>query len=780
MINRRLATRLTHLQIERILRVETVAELMAAQVGRTLQRTLAQRKPQKITDTLAELPERLVTIADSAFERLAVWSHRETVGVFVRTFPRKWFRAVNPAVVLVGEDAGDQANPFLVDDGTGPHIGERMGDEEWAAWVQEHVFPAPDAARVREIMERPTAGQPYEQRIRGLSKLIEPEVTALRMAEGFSEGKNIDELARDVLPHIDGGVRASAKRIARTEGLRVANTMQREMYADLGDLMVGTQILATLDEHTRPEHALRNGRIYYNDLRKQPNVDTLPVLPDEPNCRCFDVPVMKMPEELANDPKLAADFRDAAGAAIPEPTIYSEWFAGASESRRMLAVGKRRYNEAKTRLGRKPDWLDFVDKDGGLMKRDALAEEDADARTVRRREVQMLIDHRRQMIADIRASGFELPGMQGPPRPPVAPKPEPPEPPVAPRKKTSKKPVKKKATKKKAATKKKETRQDILQRIAARPLKDRKKRLRTGGKPQDEAKAQPDRGELVRKKMAENAENAAQIREAFLKAAPEDIVDREDFRQRREELAKIYKTYPRDTERLKELRASFRADAIAWTEQANRDRATLVEAIRPEHTVDFEFKGRKATIGNPGGRAQEFMGNVTSLEHAANPNNGRENGAFELKAKRAPKNRSFHRTGEGVFMGQYAQTPTWVHEAAHSLEDQREVHELCKGFLHHRVGDEAPVLMRHVVPSAGYKSDEQGRKDDFLKTYLATGLRDHEQAANSAYYAGKHYAGATEILSMGTELLYEDPAAFARADPEWFDFTVGILNGELL
>ena len=51
---------------------------------------------------------------------------------------------------------------------------------------------------------------------------------------------------------------------------------------------------------------------------------------------------------------------------------------------------------------------------------------------------------------------------------------------------------------------------------------------------------------------------------------------------------------------------------------------------------------------------------------------------------------------------------------------------------------------------------------------------------NHAFYTGKEYPDkATEIVSMGLELLYEDPYNFAKADPEFFDFIMGILDGEL-
>ncbi len=38
----------------------------------------------------------------------------------------------------------------------------------------------------------------------------------------------------------------------------------------------------------------------------------------------------------------------------------------------------------------------------------------------------------------------------------------------------------------------------------------------------------------------------------------------------------------------------------------------------------------------------------------------------------------------------------------------------------------------------------------------------------------------TKVLSKGLELLYKDSAAFAKADPEWFNLVVGIITGSSL
>ena len=68
--------------------------------------------------------------------------------------------------------------------------------------------------------------------------------------------------------------------------------------------------------------------------------------------------------------------------------------------------------------------------------------------------------------------------------------------------------------------------------------------------------------------------------------------------------------------------------------------------------------------------------------------------------------------------------------------------------------------------------NEYGRSDKFKWTGSGDKI--------DALYAGKHNkSGTTEILSMGVEGLYNDPIAFAQNDPEWFAFTLGVLDGSL-
>jgi hypothetical protein len=117
--------------------------------------------------------------------------------------------------------------------------------------------------------------------------------------------------------------------------------------------------------------------------------------------------------------------------------------------------------------------------------------------------------------------------------------------------------------------------------------------------------------------------------------------------------------------------------------------------------------------------------------------------------------------------GRRREIETAVHELGHVVEFHKPaVRELAKQFLDHRCGDEPVKKLTDLFPAANYGDDEVGRRDGFAKVFGA-----------DAYYVGKHYgSGSTEVVSMGLEQLYRDPAKFAEKDPEYFAFVCHVLT----
>jgi hypothetical protein len=112
-----------------------------------------------------------------------------------------------------------------------------------------------------------------------------------------------------------------------------------------------------------------------------------------------------------------------------------------------------------------------------------------------------------------------------------------------------------------------------------------------------------------------------------------------------------------------------------------------------------------------------------------------------------------------------------VHEWGHAVEAQVPgLEQLAHDFHAYRTAGETPQKLADLFPAHGYEPDEAGVADRWQDHFGET----------RAYYVGKTYEhGATEILSMGVEALYRDPAGFARNDPEYAKFIIGVLRGDL-
>jgi hypothetical protein len=113
---------------------------------------------------------------------------------------------------------------------------------------------------------------------------------------------------------------------------------------------------------------------------------------------------------------------------------------------------------------------------------------------------------------------------------------------------------------------------------------------------------------------------------------------------------------------------------------------------------------------------------------------------------------------------------TAAHELGHAIEYQVPgVAGAIQEFLGHRMGDEAFRPLATLFPDAGFGPHELGRKDRF----------DQFFGEQDAYYTGKYYADGSEVLSMGVQALFTDPAGFAEKDPEFATHILGLLDGRL-
>ena len=418
-VDQRLAAALHARQIETIVRAESISEkavfaidiavenvLMDVRLGKNVPAQLQKRFDEILNDIL------------NSFVRLAYWSHGNLVDGYFQSIPTKWFKSLLPAeTAIMFEDEGgiDDIDDISFDTPTEPIATDpNLTPEEKRDLIEKLVFPPPSTREVAEIISRPNSntGTSWQSRFATLSKQITDNRAVFgELTTAFSSGETIDQMRERILPHVRG-IRASAQRIARTEGLRVAERVQRRSWNGLGEMLLGVQILATLDENTRPHHAERNGTIYYKESKEgEKTLDEIPDLPDEPNCRCWSTPVLHPPQHFEDDPKVKKFFRTKSGAGIPDPASYDQWFSQADEGRRKMAVGVRRYNEVKKQLARirEPEWSDFIDETGKLLPLDQIKSETIARRQSRKVKVAAEIAARGDQRTEVSDRGFLAP-----------------------------------------------------------------------------------------------------------------------------------------------------------------------------------------------------------------------------------------------------------------------------------------------------------------------------------------------------------------------------------
>lgn len=112
---------------------------------------------------------------------------------------------------------------------------------------------------------------------------------------------------------------------------------------------------------------------------------------------------------------------------------------------------------------------------------------------------------------------------------------------------------------------------------------------------------------------------------------------------------------------------------------------------------------------------------------------------------------------------------TIVHELAHNIEYQRgpEWRKKRIAFYEKRTKGEELQKLRDLT-GEDYGDGELAKPDKFLTPYMGR-LYDYDSPDHSA----------SEIITMGAEYLWNDPATFLRDDPEYFHFIVGYLGGKL-
>ena len=338
-------------------------------------------------------------------------AHATAAGAIVKALPREWVTvfARMAAARIPEATAPDLApDPWDVVYDWEPIASRAVSRDEALQLIRGMLLPGPAEGEAREWLTLAApGGMDWEQRLR---RWEQPARAAMlnELSMGLGAEENVDQLRARLKPYADG-IAWKAQRIARTEANRVAERASQAAYEGMGELVDGVQIVAVMDEWTRPHHAARNGRVYRrgpDGTYRDDAGDPLPDLPDEPNCRCMTIPVLSMPDQFKRDPALRATFETATGQLIPDPASYTDWWQQAGERERMTAVGVRRYQTARQVLGSAPAWADFLHPDGTLLSTDALKSETPAERAYRRTTVDGVLADLKRAFRILASRGY--------------------------------------------------------------------------------------------------------------------------------------------------------------------------------------------------------------------------------------------------------------------------------------------------------------------------------------------------------------------------------------
>lgn len=251
------------------------------------------------------------------------------------------------------------------------------------------------------------------------------------------------------------------------------------------------------------------------------------------------------------------------------------------------------------------------------------------------------------------------------------------------------------------------------------------------------------------------------------KAAAQAVIDREQQRIRNDRMAKT-----------QEIHQALKAETPAHLEvdkEGDNPQIGIKNYAGWTAGEDKQLPAASKLRTSGVNKALDFVSSI--LNHQ---------GQLNVRFGTSADGRAFHATKDGVsYIGlghaavnsEQQHGMTVVHELGHKIENEVPgVREKALAFLRHRIGDEKPVDLHDVSAEMGNTGDENvhqkgkefGVKDQFDRYFKGI----------APYYCGKSYErGATEIVSMGLEALYSNPAEFCAKDPEYAHFIMGVVRG---
>lgn len=282
-------------------------EIMGAAAGEPYQLSHA------VDRALLRLARDGAAILEDHLLKLATWGWRSASTNLLRAVPAKaWARKILATATFTEGRAGRRFSVDRLHEARRLPIefrndlqdiidGDLTGDEAMAL-IRQIEFPPPPRATVRRWMNRTDArdGLSAMQRIVTIVEREKPRLKSIiieTMSGGLPEEKAsaIDELSKRIRPFFanDEGINWKARRIARTEGVRIAEDTLRESWQDSEDLFDGIRTFTANDQNVREEHAGWHDKLFKRQADGDYVADDgerLPTFPAGPNCRCWSTP----------------------------------------------------------------------------------------------------------------------------------------------------------------------------------------------------------------------------------------------------------------------------------------------------------------------------------------------------------------------------------------------------------------------------------------------------------------------------------------------------------
>lgn len=219
-------------------------------------------------------------------------------------------------------------------------------------------------------------------------------------------------------------------------------------------------------------------------------------------------------------------------------------------------------------------------------------------------------------------------------------------------------------------------------------------------------------------------------------------MDSEGFKR----LNKRYSNYTENLDRLYRIRRTTVQDMLKVNDPIRFD-------------IDHNYAVRRNNELNHAIRAgKNYLSSITS---------GNKLDRLRVGANRLRRGSRAYSAAGDIYLDPGGSVGTAIHELGHTLEYHGAswFRDRANDFLKKRIAKMPPELQVRErlrdITGIKYGRNEYAWKDKFINPYM-----------------GKDYGGrATELISMGVELLYKDPERFIREDAEMFEWLINTLRG---